>query len=185
MTIANVKIEPMKVLLDGTDVGCTDGDLSFTPTEESFELFCHQTGQQLLDKLRTAVNYEVSVVMKEVSTTQLNALFSYAGQTYTPADGVAVIGVGTKKLGSSMIADAKVLTLHPVNAPAAPNEYTRDHTWWKAYPTINNVTFSGETPVLVDVTFSVFRDESKVEEANIYVFGDTTSEDQDFDIPAP
>jgi hypothetical protein len=181
MTIANIKIEPMKVLLGGTDVGCTDGDLSFAPTEESFDLFCHQTGQQLLDKLRTAVNYEVSVVMKEVSTTQLNALFAYAGQTYTPAGGVAVIGVGTKKIGSSMIADAEKLVLTPVKAATPAN--SRDHTWWKAYPVINNVTFSGETPMLVDVTFTVFRDETKVEEANIYVFGDTTDVDQDFDLP--
>jgi len=179
--IANIKIEPVKVLLDGADLGCCDGDISFAPTEESIDITCHQTGQQILDRLRTAVNYEVSVVLKEVSTTQLNALFSYAGQTYTPSGGEAVIGVGTKKIGSSMIADAKKLVLTPVKAADPVN--SRDHTWWKAYPVINSVTFSGENPVLVDVTFVVFRDEEKVAEADIYVYGDTTGVDQDFDLP--
>jgi hypothetical protein len=179
--IANIKIEPVKVLLDGTDLGCCDGDISFAPTEESIDITCHQTGLQILDRLRTAVNYEVSVVLKEVSTAQLESLFKYAGQAYTPSGGTEVVGVGTKKIGSSMIADAKKLVLHPVNAPASPDEYTRDHTWWKAYPVIGNVTFSGENPVLVEVTFVVFRDEDKVSEADIYVFGDTTSVDQDFD----
>jgi hypothetical protein len=180
--IANIKIEPVKVLLNAVDLGCCDGDISFSPTEESIDITCHQSGMQILDRLRTAINYEVSMVLKEVSTAQLDALFAYAGQTYTPSGGVAVIGVGTKKVGSSMIADAKKLILRPVNQPASPDEYTRDHTWWKAYPVINNVTFSGENPVLVDVTFTIFRDETKVTDADIYVFGDTTSVDQDFDI---
>ena len=182
--IANIKIEPVKVLLDGVDLGCCDGDISFAPTEESIDITCHQTGMQILDRLRTAINYEVSVVLKEVSTLQLEALFKYAGQAYTPTPmgAVEVVGVGTKKIGSSMIADAKKLVLHPVNAPVSPDEYTRDHTWWKAYPVIGNVTFSGENPVMVEVTFVVFRDEDKVTEADIYVFGDTTSAEQVFDI---
>jgi hypothetical protein len=178
MAVANIKIEPMKVLLDGVDLGCTDGDMSFNLTEEVLDITCHQHGAQILDKKRTAINMEVSVVLKEVSTAQLNTLFQFAGQTYTPAGGDAVVGIGTKKIGTSQFDDALKLVLHPVGAAAL--DYSRDHTFFKAYPTINNVTFSGENPVMVDVTFAVFVDEGNVTDADIYVFGDTTSVDQVF-----
>ena len=178
MAVANIKVEPMKVLFNGVDVGCTDGDISFNITEETLDITCHQEGAQILDKKRTAINMEVSIVLKEVSTAQLETLFRFAGQNYTPSGGTQIVGIGTKKIGTSQFDDAKKLILHPVGAAAL--DYDRDHTWFKAYPIINNVTFSGENPVLVDVTFAVFVEEDNVSEADIYVFGDTTTAGQVF-----
>ena len=173
MSVANIKIEPVKVLFDGVDLGCCDGDISYSISEETLDITCHQEGAQVLSKIRTAINMEVSVMLKEVSTAQLNALLAFAGQSYTPAGGLAVIGIGTKKIGTSQFDDAAKLILRPVKA--ATPAYSRDHTFFKAYPTINGITFSGENPVMVDVTFAVFRDEANVTDADIYAFGDTTS----------
>lgn len=173
MTVANIKIEPVNVFFDGVNLGCCDGDISFSLDEEVLDIRCHQESFQILSKIRTAINLEVSVVLKEVSTAQLNALLAFAGQSYTPSGGVAVIGIGTKKVGTSQYDDAAKLVLSPVKV-ASPI-YSRDHTFFMAYPRINGITFSGETPVVIDVTFSVFRAEGNVSDADLYAFGNTTS----------
>lgn len=176
-SVNNILIEPMQVLLDGVDVGCTDGTISYSLDEAAFAIVCHQTGATELSRLRTAFNFEVSMILKEVSTAQLDSLLQYAGQSYTPAGGTAVTAIGTDRVGTSQFTDANTLILHPVGAGT---DYTRDHTFWKAYPTINSITWSGEEPVQIDVTFAIFRDETKVAQADMYVFGDTTSVTQDF-----
>ena len=178
VTVENIKTEPMEVRLggttgagslDGTDVGCLEGDISFSISEETLDITCHQLGAQILDKKRTALNMEVSMVLKEVSTAQLNTILDFSGQSFTPAGGVAVQAIGTVKIGASQFTDAVLLTLHPVGA----GDNLRDHTFFKAYPTVNSITFSGETPELVDITFAIFREEANDTQADIYVFGDS------------
>lgn len=85
MGVENIKIEPSSVTWDGTDVGCTEGDLEVTLDEQVTDIVCHQTGTQLQGQLRTGKNVEVAVLLQETSTAQLDSFLAVAGGTITTA----------------------------------------------------------------------------------------------------
>lgn len=175
MTIANIKVEPMVVYWNGVDLGCTDGDLSLAITEDAVDITCHQSGTQVLDRIVTGKSIEVSVTLKEVSTAQLHTLLNLTGQTYTPPGGgaTAVSAFGTDTYRDSKLAKCQKLELKPVGAGDA----LRNYTFWKSFPNVGTITWSGENPETVEVSFECYPDSSKTPEADIMVFGDGS---QDF-----
>lgn len=82
----------------------------------------------------------------------------------------AVSGWGTSKRFESQLTDAKKLVLHPVKNAAS--NLAEDLAFWKAYPMLESITRSGENPTLFSVPFKIFKDSSRADAVNMFVYGE-------------
>lgn len=155
------------------DLGLLDGDVEVGFEETLFELTAHQTGVTPIADLRQGVSVEITTVLKEVTSDALNELFAKAsGGTHTPMSGTELIGVGSSRQGDNTIVQAGKLVLHPVRLSSSDN--SEDLCFWRAYPMPESLTFSGENPKLLSVTWKIYKDEDINENVNFWAFGDWT-----------
>jgi hypothetical protein len=175
MTLANMKYERMTVTFNGADVGCTDGPIGVSMEESTFDVTCHQNAAVVGDRIRTGLAITVSCTLKETHTSQLQEFLQYAGVSNTPSGGDEVAAFGVDKIGVGRLSDAKALKLKPVGAA----DDSRNFHFWKAFPIIGEVSYDSENVLMVPVTFEIYPDVTKVDEAQFGVFGDGT---QDFDL---
>lgn len=83
------------------------------------------------------------------------------------------VGWGSSKDFTSMLSDAQKLVFHPVAEGAATN-VTKDLAFWKAYPMLNSIVYSGENPKTVGLSFKIFPDTTKPAATRLFVVGDHT-----------
>jgi hypothetical protein len=157
---------------DGKDVylGLLEGDVSVSFEEATLELTAHQTGTSVRADLRQGVNATVSLTLKESDNALRKDMFTgSAGGAVTGATS-EVFGWGTLKQGLSTIVDAGKLVMHPV--ALASSDKSRDLCFWKSYPLISTLTFSGENPEVMEIEFKCYIDDAKAEGINLFAFGD-------------
>lgn len=187
VTITNVDVGQTESMVDGTaatgftftqcqdggslDMGYLDGDIEVTFEEQQLDITAHQTGTTILAALRQGLINEITMTMKEASdlTKIRELLLGTAGGVYTPSGGTEVMGWGTASLGANTIIKSRRLVLHPVSAGSSK---AKDICFWKAYAKPDTLTISGENPKTLGLTFSVYRDDTKPEAVNQFVFGD-------------
>jgi hypothetical protein len=157
-----------------TYLGLLDGDIEVSFEETLFELTAHQTGVSKIADLRQGVSAEVSLTIKESDAEIYKAMITAAGGSYTPSGGTELYGWGKSRQGSNTIIQARRLTLHPVRL--ADNVYTDDLCFWKAYPLPDSVTYSGENPRVLSVTFRCYLDTQQNDAIELFAFGDWTQE---------
>lgn len=158
----------------GKDVylGYLDGDVEVAFEEATLELTAHQTGTTLLADLRQGVNATVSLTLKESDNTLRQEMFSGTAGGTVVGGSSTVYGWGNIKQGLSSITQAGRLIMHPV--ALADADLTRDMCFWKAYPLISSITFSGENPEVMAIEFKCYIDTSKKSGINLFMFGDHT-----------
>jgi len=153
------------------DLGFLDSDIEVTFEEVTLDVLAHQTGATVLASLRQGLVNEVSMTMKEYDLVKYKELMlGTAGGTHTPGGGTEVFGWGTATLGQNTIIKARRLVLHPVSKAA--NDKSGDMCFWKAYALPDTLTISGENPKTLGLSFKVYRDDSKPEAVNQFIFGD-------------
>ena len=92
MNLDNIKMEPCKVLLNGTDVGYTEGDLELGFEENLKEITAHQHGTNVLGALVTGKKIsDIKLVMKETALTQLQDWVKKQGTLATAVAEVSTI----------------------------------------------------------------------------------------------
>lgn len=173
-TTANIQLKPCSVTWGTTDLGFTDGDLEITLEETLVDITSHQTGADVLGHFRTGKTVEMSLTLKETTVAKLKDIFAAGGGSVTPASGTEVIGWGASKQFLSTIADAKKLVLHPLTKSGS--DHSEDITFWLAYPMIESMTLSAESPATVSVSFKVYRDDTKDAKINMIAIGDGTQD---------
>lgn len=171
-TVANIKVQPMNVTWNSIDLGFIDGDIEFTLEEQMVDITCHQTGTQLVDQIRTGVNLEVAMTLKETDAASIKQLLEIAGKTETPTAGTPVTGYGEGNRFTNVSADAAKLILSPVGAADA----TEDFAFPLAYPKLESITFSGENPSMVPVSFTILPSATQDTDVNLFTFGDHTQD---------
>jgi hypothetical protein len=160
---------------DGKDIdlGLLQGDVEVAFEETTLELTAHSSGTTLLADLRQGVNATVSLTLQESDNTLRKAMFTgSAGGAFTPSGGTELFGWGSLKQGLNTIVDAGRLIFHPVAAQSS--DYTRDLCFWKAYPKISSITFSGENPEVMAIEFNCYLDSSRPEGINLFSVGNHT-----------
>lgn len=161
-------------------LGYIEGDVEVGMDEQLFQIISHQTGSQLLGELRTGVTVgPITLSLKEATVAKLKDLLEKGiAVPFTPSLGVtptevtAVGALAGSKQFANVTADGGTLVLHPTKLDL--DDYSGDLCFWLAYPKLNSVTFSGEANKMIEVEFSIFLDESKVNEASVFVYGDHT-----------
>lgn len=152
------------------ELGYLDGDIEVTFEETQLDINAHQTGATILASLRQGLVNGVSLTMKEADYAKYKELMlGTAGAAYTPSGGSEVFGWGTASLGANTIIKSRRLVLHPVAQGAVK---TRDICFWKSYAIPESLTISGENPKTLSLSFKVYKDDSKPESVNQFVFGD-------------
>ncbi len=154
------------------DLGLLDGDIEVSFEETLFEVTSHQTGTSKIADLRQGVSCEVALVLKEADLAKYKEIFVAGGGTDTPTMGTEVFGWGTSRQGSNTIVQARRLVLHPVRL--SDSDYSQDFCAWKAYPMPESITYSGENPKLLNITFKCYLDEEKPAAIQLFAQGDWT-----------
>lgn len=154
------------------DLGYLDGDIEVSFEESLYQVTAHQTGVTPIAELRQGVSCEIALTLKESDTAKLKEIFVSSGGADTPSGGTEVFGWGKSRQGSSTIIQARRLVLHPVRLGSAV--YTDDFCAWKAYPLPDSMTYSGENPKMLSLTFKCYLDADKPEEIQLFGIGDWT-----------
>lgn len=164
-TVSNIKIEPMKVKFNGIDVGFCDGDIELNIAENLTEVMAHCAGTNVLSELRTGKTVEVTVTLKETSKAQLEAML-LGGEAIDATS----YGYGLSKDFTHTFDDAQSLVLHP--CALADTDKSRDFTFWKAYPKVETLTFSGENIFTIPVVFKIYPDMTKDANQQYFMIGE-------------
>jgi len=159
------------------DVGYIDGDIEVAGLGEDLEpVTAQQEGTDVLGHIRKGIpEIEVTVNFKETTVSQLRKVFTQGGgDTFTPdgSSSTEVYGMGTSKRFTHTLTQASELNLHP--ATLGSSDKSRDLTFWKAYPQLDTLTFSGESIMTIPVTFTIYPDSAKREEIRYFAYGDGT-----------
>lgn len=165
----------VEVLVGGVfDLGFTDGDVEVGLSEDLFDVVTHQLGTTVVDKIRTGINLEpISIVMKESDAAKIQQLLGEgSGANVTPAGGTELTGLGSDKKFTNISSQARRMILHPVRN--ASNDPSDDYVFWRTYPTITGMVFSGEADHKITVEFQVLPNELILEEVEFFGKGDHT-----------
>lgn len=173
-TLANVRVEPIDVSWDGVGLGFLDGNVEPSFTQELADIVAQQRGASVLGAVMIGQNIpELTVTLKEASRDQLEKIFSGIGSSVTPSGGTEVFGMGPKKDFAQVLTHCKKLVLHPVALGAS---LARDIAFWLALPIPGSIVYSGEDIQTVSVTFRIFPDLTKVDEVQLFCYGDHTQD---------
>lgn len=154
------------------DLGLLDGDVEVSPTEEIFPVVSHQTGVTETAALRQGNNAEITTVLQETQSSKLKEFYGKAtGGTFTPSGGTELFGQGSSRIGTNVLIEARRLKLAPVTPVESESKETL--TFWKAYPLPDSITYSGENPRLLNVTWRVFNDSARDSAISLFAFGDS------------
>lgn len=156
------------------DIGFVDGDIEVSQAEDLVEIKGHETGSNVLGHIRTGKQVEITLTFQETSAAQLRKLFIQGGNAFTPAGAAAteVHGWGFTKDFTQTMNQAKKLVLHP--KVLGSGDRSLDRTYWKAYPMLESIAFSGENKLVVPVTFKIYPDTSKNAYVQYFAVGDGT-----------
>ncbi len=156
------------------EVGYIDGDIEFTPGEEREDVTSHQTGKSKLGGITVGFNPKIKLTLKETSAAQLRKAFVMPGASLTPsgASSTEVFGFGSGKMFNSNFSRQAKLRLHP--QVLSSSDKTRDVTFWKTYPILSSLNFSGEKILMLPLEFEVFQDTSKNSLIDYFCIGDSS-----------
>jgi hypothetical protein len=173
-TVSNVLVQPMEVTWSASSLGFTEGDIELTFVEDIVDVTAHQEGTNVLSGIRTGKRAEISITLKETNRALVKYMLEQSGQSITASGGSsAVVGWGSGRDFTQVLGQAAALKLHPVTKAA--NDYSEDITFWKAYPKPESFVFSGENPSTLSVSFMIYPDTSKADQARLGVIGNATT----------
>jgi len=158
------------------DLGYCDGNIEPSHEENMVDVTAHQTGSQVLSQIHTGNKVGVTITLKETSVSQLRKILLAEGNSLIP-DGTGVsstevMGFGTAQQYKQTLGRARKLKLHPV--VLASSNLSRDLTFWKAFPKLPSINYSGEDIQVLPVEFMIYPDYTKDSRINMCVFGDST-----------
>lgn len=158
------------------DLGYCDSAVEKAHEENYVDVTSHQTGSQILSQIHTGNTAGLTLNLKETSVAQLRKILLAEGNSLIP-DGTGVsstevMGYGTAQQFKQTLGRARKLKLHPTTL--APSNLSRDVTFWKAFPKVSGLSFSGEEILLLPVEFMIYPDYTKDSRINMYVIGDST-----------
>lgn len=170
MALSDIKVKPMSVTWDGLDLGSTSGGVSITPAAELVDIVADQQGSQPIDSVLTGVSISVTMTLLELNAANYNKMIGGAVGAEHNDGGTAVVGYGTSKNFSNMLANASGLQLRPIgNSDASEDWY-----FWKALPEVTGLSFVADSANSIEVTFRIYADTSKDSQISLGLYGDHT-----------
>lgn len=152
----------------GRDLGGSQGGVEMAFEVNLVDVKADQTGEQILDQINNATNLSLSMTLTELTQENWELLLGEVIGEIITSGPDTFVGLGESKRFANMSKYAMELVLSPVNAP----DKKRDHNFWKVYPQIESVNFSGSDLSNMSVTWRPIRDTKKDNKYNLFMFGD-------------
>lgn len=153
------------------NVGLLEGDVETSFSPSLFTIQSHQTGVTPLGALMQGFEtIEATTIMLETTRSNMKEIYSIYGGSVTPSGGTEVFGAGTGSVGKNMLIEAARLEMVPVNDLGTELSYPTN--FMLAVPVPDTLTFSGENPRTLSITWSGYPDLSKNDKINAVNFGD-------------
>jgi hypothetical protein len=150
------------------DLGLLQGDVECNFQPSNFILTSHQTGLTPLAALNQGFEtLECTTTMLETHKANLKELYKIYGGVVQGGTS-EVFGVGTASQGKNMMIEAGRLVLKPVNA----SDDTGNFNFMLAVPVPETLTFSGENPRVLSLTWQGFVDRDFNSKFNAIAIGD-------------
>ncbi len=151
------------------DLGLLQGNIEPTFSPANLTITAHQYGVTPLASLAQGFE-EISceTVLLETTKSKLAEFFKIYGGQETPVGGSLVVGAGSVVNGKNMLTEAARLVFKPVNAV----DDTQNYNIMLAVPTPGSLTFSGEDPKTLTVSWSGFVDLEFDSKFNAVAIGD-------------
>lgn len=155
------------------DLGLLSGTVDPTLDAQNFEVTAHQTGIVTRALLHQGSNIEVTTTLLETTKSKLAELYGvYGSQSFTPGGGTEVFGVGTGAIGTNLLVQAARLEMIPVTSVSAELSYNTN--FMLALPIPGTLSFNGEEPRTLEVTWRGFPDTNITSTVDTLLFGDPT-----------
>lgn len=170
-TIGNTTTVVLTICRSGKnfDLGLLQGNVEPSAGPALQEIKAHQYGVTPIATLSQGFDkIECKTVLLETDTAKLKEIYSVYGGSYTPSGGTEVFGSGGITIGRNILVDAARLVLRPVNAV----DNTTDMVLMLCIPVPDSLSFSGENPQTLSITWKGFLDTSANSNVNAIAFGD-------------
>lgn len=154
----------------GRDLGGTQGGIEISPETNLVDVQADQTGEQTLDQIINASNLTFSMTLLELTKENFELLLGeVAGELFT-VNSKTVVGFGESKRFKNMSQFALEMRMKPVGAT------DNDQNWhfWKVYPVLDSIAYSGSDLSNMSVTWRALRDITKDTKINMFIRGDGT-----------
>lgn len=153
--------------------GFTVGDLELASDQLLLDITASQRGPEIITQIIQGMNVTMSVAFEEVTDSNLNRLIRDTTGGSCTVSATELIGYGVGQTGDNVLSRSARLILHPVRLPAS--DRSDDWALLLSYPKMDSIVFSGESPQIINATFSAFEDEfiaSACDDVNKLVKGD-------------
>jgi hypothetical protein len=153
--------------------GFTQGDLELAMDQQLLDISATQRGTEIITQIIQGMNSTLSVAFEEVTDSNLDRLVRDTTGGSCTVSATELIGYGFGQTGDNVLSRSARLILHPVRL--ASSDRSQDWTLMLAYPKMDSIVFSGESPQIINATFNAFEDEfvdESCNDVNKVVFGD-------------
>tara|TARA_S200002703_G_scaffold48346_1_gene41765 strand:+ start:4087 stop:4605 length:519 start_codon:yes stop_codon:yes gene_type:complete len=168
MALSDVKVKPMEVNWNSTELGSTQGGVEIAVEVQSTDIVTDQDGTAAQDAYQTGVGISITMTLIELNTANYNAMIATPTGGSAAGSDATVYGYGTSKNFVSMLSMAQNLRLRPVGN----SDNAEDWTFWKAVPVVDSLSFASDSANSMSVTFRCFPDSSKPAAVSLGCFGD-------------
>lgn len=151
------------------DLGLLQGNIEPNFSPANLNITAHQYGVTPLASLAQGFE-EISceTVLLETTKAKLSEFYKIYGGQETPVGGSLVVGAGSAVNGKNMLSEAARLVFKPVNAA----DDTQNYNIMLAVPVPGTLTFSGEDPKTLTVSWNGFIDLEFDSKFNAVAIGD-------------
>jgi len=158
------------VISKGRDLGGTSGGVEFSFEINTVDVQADQLGEQIADQIINANNLTISMTILELTQENWEILMGEVAGEVVNIGGNNIVGFGESKRFKNMSQFSLEMMMKPVGAA----DNSRNFHFWKVYPMIDTVSFSGSDLSQMAVTWRALRDTSKDNKYNLFAFGDGT-----------
>lgn len=161
VTTSQMELTPMRVTFDGVDLGGTLSNISFTAKYMKSNILADQSGQTIRDRRVSGIEVTLTTELTEIQNKDIwKVVFPHATKIGTGIGALAAIKFD-QNIGDSDLANAKVLTLHPLSKPDA--DVSTDYTFFKAVASAEStITYGPTEQARLKIVWNILPDESQV-----------------------
>lgn len=161
VTTSNMELTPMRVTFDGTDLGGTLGNISFTAKYMKSNILADQSGQTVRDRRVSGIEVTLTTELTEIQNKDIwKVVFPHATKIGTGQGSSAAIKFD-QNVGDGDLANAKLLVLHPLSK--ADGDLSTDYTFFKAVASAeSSITFGPTEQARLKIVWNILPDESQV-----------------------
>lgn len=150
------------------DLGLLQGDVELAASPKNFDVTTHQTGTSIVAAIHQGLEVSCKTTMLETQKSNVKEIYKIYGGSVTPVGGKEVFGIGSAAQGKNMMVEAGRLVLKPVNVEGNDENFSI----MLAIPVPDSLTFSGENPKTLSITWKGFVDQTFNSKLNTLAIGD-------------